>query len=307
MKIKKAFTMIEVIITIVLFGIIAGIGAEIITAMYKNYIQSRTLNYLQAQSDITVEQIAKRLQYRIKDTTIARKNNDIKYLNDAQVTEDFNVIEWIGYSNEAMLGTTPGWSGFVDIYNTETSSTAGTIKTLGSNLKNNVESTINALNYGTDITPLALVFKHKPAGYNDPNSDNGYGWKIAGDTDINYIVPVSVENDTTFKIEGAKTPTTIYEHYHLAHTAYAIYKSANSVADDDFTLMLSYNYQPWSSNTLRNSYNAAETKKVILAENVNLFRVKQVGNTIRIKLCLHDAGKSGASNKIVACKEEVIF
>jgi hypothetical protein len=59
---------------IVIFGIIATIGAEIISKMYLNYVQARVVNYLQTQSEITLEQVAKRLQYRIKDTIIAKKD-----------------------------------------------------------------------------------------------------------------------------------------------------------------------------------------------------------------------------------------
>nr|MBP3724123.1 prepilin-type N-terminal cleavage/methylation domain-containing protein [Campylobacter sp.] len=36
---KKAFTLIELIVVIVIMGILASIGADIFTNMYKNYIQ----------------------------------------------------------------------------------------------------------------------------------------------------------------------------------------------------------------------------------------------------------------------------
>ncbi len=90
---NKAFTMIEVIITIVLLGIIAGIGAEIISKMYANYIQSRTIAYLQSQSDITVEQIAKRLQYRIKDTIAMRHNLQARSCSGRCTTQKFTIIQ----------------------------------------------------------------------------------------------------------------------------------------------------------------------------------------------------------------------
>jgi len=285
--------MIEVIVVIILLGIIAGIGAEMISKMYMNYIQARTVNYLQSQSDITVEQIAKRLQYRIKDTAIARNtgNGDIRALNDAAVGVNHNVIEWIGYSNEAMLGNPPGWSGFIDIDSPATSSAAGTLSTPGSNL-GNAYAIMNVLGGGQP----ALIFKQKPAGFNV----NSYGW-FNGVADPNYVVQVNRQDDNTFDIVGAN-PSAIFEHYYLAHTAYAIVQT-NVIAQDDFTLELRYNYQPWNGGV----WNSAGTTRAILATNVNLFRIRQVGNTVRIKLCLHDAGRSGAGRNLVACKEEVIF
>ena len=305
---KRAFTMIEIIMVLVLFGIIAGIGAEIISKMYKNYIQSRTINYLQSQSNIAVEQIAKRLQYRIKDTTIARisgAGGDIKTLNDPAVNTNYNVIEWIGYSNEAMLGNTPGWSGFIDLESATTSKTPGTLDTPGSNL-NDVTTITTALNNDTAVGTFALIFKQRPAGFYDPNAQNGYGWRNAGATDIDYLVPVKIGGATQFNIAITGRPADVYEQYYLAHTAYAIHRVANtddgSNANDNFALALSYNYRPWIADE---TYDAAST--AIIAEHVNLFRIKQVGSTIRIKLCLHDNGKSGAAQNLVACKEEVIF
>lgn len=300
---KSAFTMIELIATIIILGIIAGIGAEIIAKMYKNYIQSRTLNYLQSQSDITVEQIAKRLQYRIKDTIIARNGTSIRVLNHSDVDESYNVVEWIGYSNEAMLGSTPGWSGFIDLDSNNTNSTDKTLSTPGSDL-DVAENIIKVLSNNTveltNAKPAALIFKHKPAGYYNPAADAGYGWKDVTDVDENYTVKVSKNSNDIFDIEG-NTPNSIFEHYHLAHTAYAIVKQGDKT--DDFNLTLKYNYQPWNKIDRNN----AATSTAILAENVNLFRIKQVGNTIRIKLCLHDGNRSGADRHLVACKEEVIF
>ncbi|MDR0467292.1 MAG: prepilin-type N-terminal cleavage/methylation domain-containing protein [Campylobacteraceae bacterium] len=306
---KRAFTMIEVIIVIILFGIIASIGAQIIAKMYINYLQARTINYLQSQSNIAVEQIAKRLQYRIKDTAVARMTNAtgdaILPLNHQSVTANFNVIEWIGYSNEAMLGNPPGWSGFIDLdgVNTNKSVGNGTLSTPGSNLTD-ANNTIKVLSNNTvDLnsigsgSPAALIFRQKPAGF-DPV--NGYGWRN-GVADPNYLVQVRMRDSTTFDVVS-KTPTSIFEHYYLAHTAYAISREATGNADD-FNLVLYYNYQPWSGGT----WNSTTTSKAVLAEHVNLFRVNQVGNTVRIKLCLHDAEVSGAGRKLVACKEEVIF
>lgn len=301
---RKAFTMVELVFVIVIFGIIASIGAELISKLYMNYLRARTINYLQAQSEITLEQIAKRLQYRIKDTAIARKSADIKILSHPNVDSDYNIVEWISYSNEALIaGKTPGWSGFIDLESSNTSSAAKTLSTPGSNLGLAAGIVDNLTNAKVDLTstnPAALIFKRKPVGYYDPKNDNGYGWKTPGTVDKNFITKVYRNSDDVFSITG-DTPDSIFEQYYLADTAYAIVSEGTD--KKDFNLTLKYNYQPWLSS--KNTYLTGSSS--LLATNVNLFRIKQVGSTIRLKLCLHDGNLTGTGDYLVACKEEVVF
>ncbi|MDR3178192.1 MAG: prepilin-type N-terminal cleavage/methylation domain-containing protein [Campylobacteraceae bacterium] len=308
---RDAFTLVEVVVVIVLFGIIATIGANIIAKMYMNYMQARTVNYLQTQSSITLEQISRRLQYRIKDTIVARKTADnpdtVLYLGNSGVGNDFNVIEWIGYSNEALrAGKTPGWSGFIDLDNASTSRTDKTIVTLGSNLvlAENIISALsnNKVNLSVTGNETALIFKGKRT--NNQNID--YGWDGNGGNP-QYMLKVTRDNtrNNVFKVADFPAETiTMYEQYYLAHSAYAIVPVNERITGIDFDLELRYNYRPW---TIGGTYDHANTQRALLATQVNLFRIKQVGNTIRIKLCLHDGNKSGFDNYIAACKEEVVL
>ena len=59
---KKAVTMLEMIMVIVVLGIVASIGSEIILNLYNSYIRSRAVYQLEAQTELTLEQIARRLQ-----------------------------------------------------------------------------------------------------------------------------------------------------------------------------------------------------------------------------------------------------
>lgn len=301
---RRAFTMVELILVIIVFGIIASIGASMIATMYQNYIHARTVNYLQAQSDVTLQQIAKRLQYRIKDTTVAFKttNNDTLQLADSRVDDSYDVIQWIGYSNEALLSTgSPGWSGFIDLDSPNTNSTQKNLSTPGSNLTF-ADSIIKALtddNISMSNNRVALIFKGIPD--TDVGIVDGYNWG-GSKRDGNYTVLVKSSNYNTFEINGS-VPNAIYEQYYLAHTAYAIVPNNASGSDIDFNLELKYNFQPW----LGERYNSATTSSALLATNVNLFRVRQIGSTIHLKLCLHDGNKSGTGDYIVTCKEEVVL
>ncbi|MCK9546828.1 MAG: type II secretion system GspH family protein, partial [Sulfurospirillaceae bacterium] len=64
MRKKSGFTMVELVMVIIVLGIVASIGADIISNLYTNYLRTRAVNRLQTQTEIALEQIAKRLQYR---------------------------------------------------------------------------------------------------------------------------------------------------------------------------------------------------------------------------------------------------
>ena len=302
---KKAFTMLELVMVMVIMGIVASIGAEIIASMYSNYLRSRTINHLESQTEITLEQIAKRLQYRIKEGVIARNkaNGNQLSLSDSGIAAGsaFNILEWIGASNESFLGTPrPGWSGFIDLDNNNTNRALGTLQASESNLTD-AANTISALTGGAINLTLgqeaALIFKGRAytSSQFDWGTNNAH---LPGSA----ILRVSANAETIFHIEEplVNLPNEIYEQYTLAHTAYAIVPSATN--STDFNLTLYYNYQPW----LGQDYNTTGTPAV-LAEHVSLFRFRQDESILRLKLCLHDANQTGVGDLIVVCKEKVVY
>lgn len=294
---RKAFTMLELVMVMVIMGIVASIGADIIASMYTNYLNARTVNTLEAKTEIVLEQIAKRLQYRVKESVIARIsniNNNFTPLTSADDT--YSVLEWIGYSNESLLGTPrPGWSGFIDLDSTENNKTNRFLKTPESNLSEAV-NIISSLTDGNltlsgASTAAGLIFKGRLSNSGD------FGWNAVANTNGDHVILVTDRNETTFHIEETP-PDEIYEQYYLAHSAYAIVPSdPNST---DFNLTLYYNYQPW----LGQNYNSKTPS--LLAEHVSLFRFKQDDTIIQLKLCLHD-GNSDVAKRIVICKEKVVY
>lgn len=297
---KKAFTMLELVMVMVIMGIIASIGAEIIASMYSNYLRSRTINRLESQTEITLEQIAKRLQYRIKESVIARNvaGGTLLSLSDPNVDTNYNVLEWIGYSNESFLGTPrPGWSGFIDLDSNDTNRTAGTLKTSESNLTD-ASATMSALTNGDiDLSngkEAALIFKGLSYSIAD------FGWGSPNNIDGVATLKVSVGSSTDIlTISNDTIPTEITEQYTLSHTAYAI--ASTDTNSTDFNLTLYYNYQPWQNE----EYTDGNTS--VLAEHVSLFRFKQDESILRLKLCLHDANQTGVGDIIVVCKEKVVY
>jgi prepilin-type N-terminal cleavage/methylation domain-containing protein len=299
MVMKKAFTMLELIMVIIVLGIVASIGADIIVSLYNNYIKTRTINALETKTEVTLEQIAKRFQYRIKDSTIARKyDGTIISTSNTNLNNDYKIIEWIGYSNESFFGTPrPGWSGFIDMDASETNSTSQTLKTSDSNLTL-AQNIIQALTNSTiDLTAgkeAALVFK-KSWNYSD------FGWADTNNTNGTAIVKVKVGSDIDLlEVSNDTNLSEIYEQYYLSHTAYAIVPEFTT-DNTDFNLTLKYNYQPW----LDQNYDAGSSS--VLVEHANLFHFMQDQTLLRFKLCIHDNNESGIGERVVVCKEKVVY
>ncbi len=306
MRNKNAFTMIELIMVIIVLGIVSSIGADIIFRMYENYIKTRSINKLQAQSEIVLNEISKRLQFRIKNSVIAKAENNTTiplYVTLSDANDSYQILEWIGKDNDSFRGVSnPGWSGFIDLDSNQTSKALGTygkIKTPGSFL-NEANPIIKALSNGevslldTDtLQRPALIFKGQS------NFDlSGYGWD---GVDGNYTYKVtytSGANDVLNFDENTTGLNEIFEQYDLAWTAYSIVPEGNNT--NDFNLTLHYNYQPWENEKY------SDVNGTLLAEHVSTFKFTKSGDTIRLKLCIRDALQISDSN-FSFCKEKVVY
>ncbi len=306
---RRAFTMIELVMVIVVLGIVSMIATDIISHMYKGYIQTKIINDLEQKTETLINQIAKRLQYRIKDTMIARKKgtNDFLAMNSEDInTSSFDMVEWIGYDYESFLGefntttgfSQPGWSGFIDV-DDDTNTNNTQIKTPGSDL-NIAERTIKALSY--DQAGFTVANNHPVLIFKCSKGDSNlslYGWDytVSNLADHNYTLAVSRTGTDVLTFDTAHASLNICEQYYLAWTAYALVPEGNSA--DDFNLTLKYNYQPWYGEKY------SDGNSSVLAEHVSTFRVMQVGETIRVKVCIQDGNITG--EPVGFCKEKAIF
>ncbi|MFK5881815.1 MAG: type II secretion system protein [Sulfurospirillum sp.] len=298
---RRAYTMIELVLVIIVLGIVASIGAEIIVKLYDNYIKTKSINRLQAQTELVLDQISKRLSYRIKGSTIARnKSNFGDYVTLSDANNSYQVLEWIGKDNDSFRGRkNPGWSGFIDLDSNDTNRSQ--IKTAGSEL-NTTNDIIKALSNNSVILDNSIIGKNRPAiifkGSSDYNVTR-YGWDGTRGLYTYRVDYNNGANNILHLIDSNSTyPSEIYEQYNLAWSAYAIVPEGT---DNDFNLTLHYNYQPWENE--RYDQNASTS---VLVEHASTFRFIQIGNTIRIKLCIHDDNRSGNFD-FSFCKERVIF
>ena len=305
---KRAFTLLELIIVIVILGIIAMMSFNAMMNIYSNYFQTRTVNELETQTEIALEQISKRLEHRIKPSVIARKpSGGFLLLNDSRVNlnSGYEILEFIPYAyeifNDVPSGNKAGrYSGYVDLAN---SSPATGLISPGSNFSTEVVETIKDLTCKDDASGC-VDFKDKDGGvvaiFSDVYYDvqNSFGYKDNLNLDIAKVGVKSTDGDT-LEISGFANKQ-ISEQYHLAYTANAIVPEQSAdpkdTANGVFDLNLYYDYRPWMGQGYKNG------EKATLAKNVTRFVFIEKNGVIVLKLCMRTK-----NSEITICKSKAVY
>ena len=306
---KRAFTLLELIIVIVIIGIIAMMSFNAMMNIYSNYFQTRTVNELETQTEIALEQISKRLEHRIKPSVIARKpSGGFLPLNDSRVNlnSGYEILEFIPYAyeifNDVPSGNKAGrYSGYVDLAN---SSPATGLISPGSNFSTEVVETIKDLTCKEDASGC-VDFKDKNGGvaaiFSDVYYDvqNSFGYKDNLNLDIAKVGVKSIDGDT-LEISGFANKQ-ISEQYHLAYTANAIVPEQSAdpkdTANGVFDLNLYYDYRPWMGEKYKQN-----GEKATLAKNVTRFVFTEKNGVIVLKLCMR-----AKNSEITICKSKAVY
>jgi len=298
MQKRFAFTMIELIFVIVIMGIIGKFGVEFLAQAYTSYMYEKVNHTLQSNSGMAVEQIAKRLEYRIKDSVIARidTNTTAVPISDASGT-NYKVLEWIGYDNEGFRGITkPYWSGIIDLDDSN-----ATILTSPDTNTTAINTLILSLDANlSNLTNAALYF----VGSNsDVKTD--FGWdgnttKINSQKGAMHPIKAVTGNITQFQSSTGTNfaNVDIYEYYQLAWTAYAVVMESYDNDKKMGTLRLYWGYQPWEGEKIANA-----THSAILMENVSTFQFMSIGSIMKIQVCT----KSTLLEEHSLCKEKTVL
>ncbi len=271
-RLTPAFSMLELIFVIVILGIVASIGSEMIVRVYEQYIVQRAQHRASLKTELVATQIANRLASAIPGTVIRRNTlstgagSVIEGINDymSDTTGDsYIALQWVGSDSNSFnyqASTNPGWSGFCDINSSSTSQ----IITPGSDLAS-ISSTIKS-NLGiTTTSHFAIYFPYDTTAY----YGTGTGETITLDNNASHIV----------------------EHYKLAVSSYALV-----VTDGD--LYLHYNFDPTRAIDIG-------TTRSLLMKNISTFKFKGAGRTIRFKICKEE--RISEDVNITACKEKAVF
>jgi len=312
---KRAFTLLELVVVIVVLGIIAMMSFNAIMNIYSNYFQTRTVNELETQTEIALEQISKRLEHRIKPSVIARKTDGaFLALNDSGVNLDskYEILEFIPYAyeifNDVPSGNKAGrYSGYADLAK---SSPATGLISPGSNFTTEVVETIKDLTCREDTNATCVDFENKDGGvvaiFSDVyyNVQDSFGYK--GNITKLDIAKVGVKggqsglNGNTLEISGFANKQ-ISEQYHLAYTANAIVPEQSAdpkdAANGVFDLNLYYDYRPWMGEKYKKN-----GEKATLAKNVTRFVFTEKNGVIVLKLCMR-----AKNSEITICKSKAVY
>ena len=319
---KKAFTLLELVVVIVVLGIIAMMSFNAIMNIYSNYFQTRTVNELETQTEIALEQISKRLEHRIKPSVIARKTDGaFLALNDSGVNLDakYEILEFIPYAYEIFNdvisldandnvieqgGKAGRYSGYADLAK---SSPATGLISPGSNFTTGVVETIKDLTCRDETRDATCVdFTKKDGGvvaiFSDVyyNVQDSFGYK--GDITKLDIAKVGVKSTdgNTLEISGFGGKQ-ISEQYHLAYTANAIVPEQSAdpkdAANGVFDLNLYYDYRPWMGEKYK-----PNGEKATLAKNVTRFVFTEKNGVIVLKLCMR-----AKNSEITICKSKAVY
>lgn len=308
---KRAFTLLELVVVIVVLGIIAMMSFNAIMNIYSNYFQTKTVNELETQTEIALEQISKRLEHRIKPSVIARKTDGaFLALNDSGVNLDakYEILEFIPYAYEIFNDVPSGsnkagrYSGYADLAK---SSPATGLISPGSNFSTEVVETIKDLTCREDTNATCVDFTKKDGGvvaiFSDVyyNVQDSFGYK--GDITKLDIAKVGVKSTdgNTLEISGFGGKQ-ISEQYHLAYTANAIVPEQSAdpkdTANGVFDLNLYYDYRPWMGQGYKDG------EKATLAKNVTRFVFTEKNGVIVLKLCMR-----AKNSEITICKSKAVY
>ncbi|WP_148805960.1 prepilin-type N-terminal cleavage/methylation domain-containing protein [Campylobacter concisus] len=319
---KRAFTLLELVVVIVVLGIIAMMSFNAIMNIYSNYFQTKTVNELETQTEIALEQISKRLEHRIKPSVIARKTDGaFLALNDSGVNLDaeYEILEFIPYAYEIFNdvisldandhvieqdGKAGRYSGYADLAK---SSPATGLISPGSNFTTGVVETIKDLTCRGETRDATCVdFTKKDGGvvaiFSDVyyNVQESFGYK--GDITKLDIAKVGVKSTdgNTLEISGFGGKQ-ISEQYHLAYTANAIVPEQSAdpkdAANGVFDLNLYYDYRPWMGEKYKQN-----GEKATLAKNVTRFVFTEKNGVIVLKLCMR-----AKNSEITICKSKAVY
>jgi len=316
--VKKAFTLIEAIFVIVILSFVLVGGFQIIGKLYKrNFIAKQTAK-MEFVSQQTLDQLSDMLYYRIPLSVIGynQQTGEFKYIGFISQSDDYPVLEWIGYLNDAMVES--NLSGFADLYASKkpvlkaVDFNSGFINSVLSN-KYETGKTLKEL---TGIVFAGTFDRGSESVLNDYN--NSFGWH-SNRADNVYLIDDYTQNgnDCNLSLKNSDGSDIghirIYEKFYLADSAYAVAlkkdlspskwnctESFDSFKDDD--LLLFYNYRPWKGETFCGD--GGDGNVTLLASNVNAFKARKVNSHLLLKIELL---KSKADINISVSKQKVTF
>ena len=291
---RRGFSMVELIMTIVLMGILAG-GAYIsLSKLYTKRAKTKAISELSLDSTRISSQISSLLAYRIPSSVIGYDMSDESFESIYTMSHQYGILEWIGQDFENYKAKY--YSGFVDF------DACDPVQDMLISPDTNITKIL------AQDSDTALLFSgsfDEGVGY-DSDFNESFGWHGHGASKVFSINPASTDDNITLLTK----PDTIYEKYYLTNSAFAIARAADvnascrsSLETTDDTLLLYYNYKPWLGETF-----CADANVTILSEETSGFEVDFINGSLQFNLTLErEIKKSGKNLHVKISKEKVVF
>ena len=248
---KRAFSLIEMIIAIIVGAIVISVIIQIYSALHNNYLKTSSIARLESISINTMLIIENYLHQSIKESISIRDNNQILPL---QSSSNQNEFIWLNQSIESRQNSNSkfNWSGFVDINSINISQDAITLLSPLSNYNaESKDAILNNLKFSNE--DMRVIFK---------GDDNIY----------QNLYQISNSNGENLVIKRENKSIFISEIYYLSHNLISLKLENNTLRLNEF-----------SPNNLN-----SPIRSNILAQNVSSFNIRQNGSNIIFRLCIFD-------------------
>jgi type II secretory pathway pseudopilin PulG len=298
---KKAFTLVEAIFTIVILGILSVGTFVSLKHLYIRSAKSKALSDLSFESQIIVDQISALLYKRVPSSVIGSSDsNGSDFKSIYNMDKSYPILEWIGTSSEALKAGY--YSGFVDLDGSDKSTiTIKTDKFNEQNITDVLASKFGSVNNVLNSTSIIFAGAFDNGVLSDVNSS--FGWHKK-----NHDLVYTINSTTTNSLNLATTPNEIYEKFYLVDSAYAIVRKENitstcsnvNLSDNNNTLYLFYNYRPWKNETY------CDGNVTILSNDVSAFEAGMINDSIYFSIELEKEIRGNDSNVTIS-KQKVVF
>lgn len=293
---RPGFTLIEIIITVAITGILSVGMFKAFEAITLRSEKAKILSTLSIDSQSALDQISI-LLYNRAPMSVSGYNLGDANRTSLDSSTNKKIIEWLGLASESY--EVGDYSAFVDMNRSDYASK--TLYTPDTNIAA-IQTTQTAKWGSFSWNNMALIF----SGSFDEGNPAAY--------------PISMSTNNQIVVTG--TPATIYEKYNLIDSAYAVARGADidqtascitalglSASALDNTLFLFYDYRPWKTPTESFCADSATANRIgkvsILATNINAFRAQTVNGTIRLSLDVNRTVRGG--NPVRLSKQKVVF
>ncbi len=304
---RGAFTLIEMIFTVVVASILALGSFKALGELYIRSAKAKAVTELSLRSQIVLDQLSVLLYNRIPNSVIGyNPDGTCKAISDVASNDNLTVLEWLALDEEQLLAGK--YDGFVDMNASDkTNRTLDTPET-NATLAYDRHNLIFAGSFDEGESTLGTC-------------SGAYGWHGSA-SNLSFGIESVVQGSIVFA--AGDVPSVIYEKFYLTNGGYAVTRGedlkkadfqclgfdASAIQDETFknTLFLFYNFQPYEGETFCADSRGNRSGSVsILAEDVVAFRASYINNAIRLAIDMNRSIRGNPSSGVHVSKQKAVF